>query len=354
MEPIGINEVAALAGVSPATVSRALRGLPGVAAGTRSAVTAAAELLGYVASPSATSLSTGKSGAIGILAPWLSRWFFAAAIEGVQEVLFRHNYDALLYPAGSGIIAGAGKLDVRGLHKRVDGVVALNMPHGIDALPKFRIPVVTVGGVYSGMASVTVDDVKVGRMATEHLIGLGHRAIAFLGEDSDRIYGFTSATDRRQGYDEALAAAGIPVNGQLVEVTGFSIRGAEAGLHRLWKKALDAEIPIPTAVFAVSDEAAMGILRAAADLGLEVPHDLSVIGVDNHDMAYLFELTTIAQPVRDEGRLAAELLLKQIAQPDATPEHLVVEPELIVRRSTAPIRDQAAGRVILPAPVARN
>ena len=353
MQLIGINEVAALAGVSPATVSRALRGVPGVAAGTRAVVEAAAEQLGYVASPSATSLSTGKSGAIGILAPWLSRWFFAAAIEGVQEVLFAHNYDALLYPAGSGVVTGAGKLDVRGLHKRVDGVVALNMPLGIDALPTYRIPVVTVGGVYAEMASVTVDDVRVGRMATEHLIGLGHQTIAFLGEDNDRIFGFTSATDRRHGYEEALSAAGLTPNPALVEITGFSVTGAEAGLHRLWTKALDGEIPIPTAIFAVSDEAAMGVLRAAKDLGLEVPRDLSVIGVDNHDMAYLFELTTIAQPVREEGRLAAQLLLRQFAQPSATPDHITVEPELIVRATTSPARNHTTGRPGLPSPTSR-
>ncbi len=337
MEANGIAEVAALAGVSPATVSRALRGLPGVAATTRAAVQAAAEQLGYVASPSASGLSTGRSGAIGILAPWLSRWFFAAAIEGVQETLFANGYDLLLYPAGHGAVRGAGKIDVRALHKRVDGVVALNVPVGIDSLTDFRIPVVTIGGCYQGMAAVLIDDVEVGRRATEHLIGLGHRDISFLGRDTDTTYGFTAAIDRLAGYQGALQAAGLPFDPALVETTGFSVAGGTAGLHRQWSRFRGGEIPQPTAVVAVSDEVALGVLHAAGELGLRVPQDLSVIGVDNHDMAYLFGLTTISQPVREQGALAARLLLEQINnQPEHPPAQLTVDTRLVVRRTTGP------------------
>ena len=103
---IGIVEVAALAGVSPATVSRALRGLPGVSAATRENVEQAAARLGYVASPSAAALTTGRTGAIGVLAPWISRWFFSAVIEGAQEIVGQQGYDTLLYPLG----ANAGRV----------------------------------------------------------------------------------------------------------------------------------------------------------------------------------------------------------------------------------------------------
>ncbi len=336
MESIGITEVAALAGVSPATVSRALRGIPGVAAATRSAVQAAADHLGYVPSPSAASLSTGRAGAIGILAPWLSRWFFAAAIEGAQQTLHNGGYDLLLYPAGSGVVRTAGAIDVRALHKRVDGVIALNVPVGIDSLSDFRIPVVTIGGWYAGMGAVSVDDIWVGRQATDHLVGLGHRVISALGEDPDRIYGFTAASDRLAGYRQALDDAGIVSDPGLVETTGFSVKGGEEGFHRQWQAAQTGRIPYPTAVFAVSDEIAMGVLYAAAELGLRVPEDLSVIGVDDHDMAYLFGLTTVSQPVRLQGELAAKMLLEQIKHPTASGTRVTVDSRLLIRKTTGP------------------
>jgi LacI family repressor for deo operon, udp, cdd, tsx, nupC, and nupG len=344
MESIGIAEVAALAGVSPATVSRALRGIPGVAAATREAVREAAEKLGYVASPSAASLSTGRSSAIGILAPWLSRWFFAAAIEGVQATLHESGYDLLLYPAGSGSVSGIGTIDVRALHKRVDGVVALNVPVGIDSLSDFRIPVVTIGGWYAGMGAVSIDDIWVGRQATDHLLALGHRVISFLGEDPDRVYGFTAASDRLTGYRRALAAANVAYNAALVETTGFSIQGGEDGFCRQWSLAQSGQIPFPTAVCAVSDEVAMGVMHAAARLGLRVPGDVSVIGVDDHDMAYLFNLTTISQPVRQQGRLAAQILIEQIRNPTKLAPRRTVKSELIIRSSTGVVPNTTAAR----------
>jgi LacI family repressor for deo operon, udp, cdd, tsx, nupC, and nupG len=337
MQTIGINEVAALAGVSPATVSRALRGIPGVAPKTRAVVEQAAERLGYVASPSASSLSTGRSGAIGILAPWLSRWFFASAIEGAQRAL-HGRYDVLLYPAGAGVVPGAGKLDVRALHKRVDGVLALNAPVGIDALSDLRIPVVTIGGIYHGFGAVLLDDVKVGRKATDHLISLGHRVIAFIGLDPDRVYGFTSADDRFAGYRESLAAAGLDFHETLVETSGFNIQAGSDALQRVWSAVTDGRAPTPTAVFAVSDEVAIGVMAAARRLGLSVPADLSVIGVDNHDMSYLFDLTTISQPVREQGELAAQLLLETIQNPNSEPSRIFVDSSIVYRNSTGPCR----------------
>ena len=114
-EPAGIVEVAALSGFSPATVSRALRGLPGVSATTRLAVEEAASELGYFPSPSAAALTTGRTNAVGIIAPWVSRWFFSAVVEGAQEVLSQQGYDLLLYPVGAAGGRRAGGLDTRSL-----------------------------------------------------------------------------------------------------------------------------------------------------------------------------------------------------------------------------------------------
>lgn len=342
-EPAGIVEVAALSGFSPATVSRALRGLPGVSATTRLAVEEAAKQLGYFPSPSAAALTTGKTNAIGVIAPWVSRWFFSAVVEGAQEVLAQQGYDLLLYPMGVAGGRRVGGMDTRSLTKRVDGLLALNVPladKSIFSLEDVRVPVVTVGTVVEGMSGVLVDNVEVGRLATQHLLDLGHRRIAFLGDDLDEMHGFTAAVDRHRGYDLTLREAGIDPDPGLVQRTGFSMDGGEAALHRLFGQGR-ADCDFPTAIFAVSDEVAMGVMYAARRHGLKVPEDLSVVGVDGHDFAYLFDLTTVAQPVRDQGRIAARLLLEQVNSPTPRPASVVsVGSGLIRRGTTGPVGRQ--------------
>lgn len=335
-EPAGIVEVAALSGFSPATVSRALRGLPGVSATTRVAVEQAASQLGYFPSPSAAALTTGKTNAIGIIAPWVSRWFFSAVVEGAQEVLAQQGYDLLLYPVGVSGGRRRGGLDTRSLTKRVDGLLALNVPladKSLVSLRDLRVPVVTVGTAVEGMSGVLVDNVEVGRQATQHLLDLGHRRIAFFGDDLDEMHGFTAAADRHRGYDLALQEAGIHPDPLLVQRTGFSMDGGEAAVHRVFGQGWSTD-HLPTAVFAVSDEVAMGVLYAAREHQLKVPRDLSVIGVDGHDFAYLFDLTTITQPVRDQGRIAARLLLEQVNSPHPRPPSVVSVGSGLIRRGT--------------------
>ena len=337
-EPAGIVEVAALSGFSPATVSRALRGLPGVSASTRVAVEQAAAQLGYFPSPSAAALTTGKTNAIGVIAPWVSRWFFSAVIEGAQEILTEQGYDLLLYPLGAGGGRRSGGLDTRSLNKRVDGLLALKVPladPSLLSMQDLRVPVVTVGTAVEGMSGVLVDNVEVGQQATQHLLDLGHRRIAFFGDDLEQLHGFTAAADRHRGYDLTLREAGVERESALVQRTGFSLNGGEAAFHRMFGRTADCEPP--TAVFAVSDEVAMGVLYAARGHGLAVPRDLSVIGVDGHDFAYLFDLTTISQPVRDQGRIAARLLLEQVNSAVPRPPSVVsVGSSLIRRGTTAP------------------
>ncbi len=345
LEPAGIVEVAALSGFSPATVSRALRNLPGVSATTRRAVQDAASVLGYVPSPSAAALTTGRTNAVGVMAPWVSRWFFAAVIEGVQEVLVHHGYDLLLYPVGDGGLNRPGGFETRSLNKRIDGLLAISVPFSDPAvlsLADLRVPVVTIGTAVEGVCGVLVDNVDVGRQATQHLLSLGHRRIAYLGDELEEIRGFHVASDRHRGYDLALREAGIEPEPSLVQNTGFTVDGGEAATHRIFGPNRTGEPP--TAIFAVSDEVAMGVLYAARDHGLKIPRDLSLIGVDGHDHAYLFDLTTVAQPVRDQGRIAARLLMEQInTTGPRLPSVVTVGAALIRRRTTGPVSHGAAG-----------
>lgn len=334
VQPVGIMEVAAQSGFSPATVSRALRGLPGVSAKTREAVERAATSLGYSPSPWATALTTGRTNTVAVIAPWVSRWFFSAVIEGAQEVLTEHGYDLMLYPFGVD-----GGVDAHSLSKRVDGVLALNVPlahRSIGMLGGFGVPIVTLGSAIEGVSSVLVDNVVVGQRAAQHLIDLGHRRIAFFGDEDGEAMGFPVAVDRHRGYDMTLRAAGIEPDPALVYSSGFTINGGEAALHRC----LSDGPARPTAVFAVSDEVAIGALHAARMHDLRIPEELSVIGVDGHDFAYLFDLTTISQPVRDQGRIAARLLLEQVNDPHHTPTAVTVGCELLRRGSTGPLRSR--------------
>jgi DNA-binding LacI/PurR family transcriptional regulator len=219
-------------------------------------------------------------------------------------------------------------------------VLGLNVPRGVQpaSLLDLRVPLVTVGSCIPGISGVVVDDTEVGYLATRHLLELGHRRIAFLGHDPDDRYGFSVAADRARGYAKALAEYGVGVDPGLVGVTGFAVDAGTMAMDLLWERTGADPERRPTAVFAVSDEVAMGVLYAARTHSVRVPDELSVIGVDNHDMAYLFQLTTIGQPVREQGRIAARILLEhiQVAEP-ADPQVVTLRPGLIRRATTGPV-----------------
>ncbi|HEY9408348.1 MAG TPA: LacI family DNA-binding transcriptional regulator [Jiangellaceae bacterium] len=333
----GIVDVAARAGVSVATVSRALRGLPGVSAATRESIQAVAAEMGYVASPIASGLPTGRTGAVGVVSPEAQGWYFTAVAEGAQEIFGAAGYDVLRYDLHDVESARRRVVDTQLLRKRVDALLVLSLPLTpveVAALVAMHRPVAVVGPVVPGLSTVRIDDVEVGRIATRHLIDLGHQRIAFAGGNPDDHLGFPVSPERRLGYEQVLRASGLEPDPSLVVPAKFT---AEAGvaafalLRRLGQ--------LPTAVVAVSDEVAMGIIHAARRVGVRVPEELSVIGVDDHDMSWLFGLTTVGQPVREQGRLAARALLDRLrSDTDGAPEVTTVETRLVVRSTTAPPR----------------
>lgn len=333
-------DVATRAGVSAATVSRALRGQSSVTLATRQRVQAAASALGYAPSAHASALARGRSNAIGVVSPWLTRWFFTTVTRGVHDVVAARGYDLLLYPTGARASRERVEADALGLSTRVDGIVGLALPYEIRRARAFnKIPIVTVGTSTPGIPGVQVDDSLVGYLATRHLIELGHTHIAFLGLDPSDVYGFKVAEDRHAGYVKALREVGLEPEPNLVLTTGFHIEGGEMGFTELLARADDRPRDLPTGIVAVSDEVALGVLYAARQYGLRAPDDLSIVGVDDHDMARLSDLTTVAQPVSEQGRIAAEMLLGIVddgREPDQ--DVLWMEPGLIVRGTTGPPR----------------
>lgn len=333
---VGIDEVARRAGVSAATVSRALSGKGPVSAETRARVASAADELHYVASSNASSLASGRTKNIGVVVPHLNRWFFSSVVEGAERSLLRNGYDLTLYNLSGGGDERRSVFEHFLLRRRVDAVIAVALElttDEISGLLAIGKPLVGVGGPLVGVPSLAIDDVAVARLATEHLLLLGHTAIAHIGGSPDEDTDFHIGHSRRTGFLEAMAAAGLRVPPEALMISDFTMAGGYASAKRL----LGDPRYRPTAIFAASDEMAIGASLAARDLGLSIPRDVSIIGIDDHELADFFQLTTVAQFPQGQGELAAELLIAQLEPTrHEEPALTVALPfELIVRASTA-------------------
>lgn len=333
----GIEDVAREAGVSTATVSRALRGMPNVTESTRVRVEEAARRLGYRPSPSAAALATGRTRTIGLLTPWINRWYFSNVIEGAERRLRAAGYDALLYSFAVSAHGRTPRVDPEVLRRRVDGILVVGLPLDpaeVRTLESLEVPIVFVGTGHGDHPVVGIDDVGLARAATEYLLGLGHRRIGHITGTPDDLRSWTPPEDRRQGWARALSDVGIRAEDSWAEFGFFDIEGGTASTHRL----LDRH-PELTALFVASDEMAMGAMLAARERGLRVPDDLSIIGVDGHDIAELVGLTTMAQPVVEQGAEAAGIMLGLIGAvpPGPAPEAgaVMFPTALVVRTTTA-------------------
>jgi len=328
----GIADVAHRAGVSKATASRALSGGGQVSPATRERVRAAASALGYVPSTSAVSLATGRTRTVGVVIPSLTRWFFSEVLEGVQAVLLDEGLDLTLYDARPGTEERRRVFDDFLARQRFDGLIAVGLEpddRELERLIAIGRPVVSVVGGGPGTSSVAIDDLRTARRATEHLLELGHTDIAFLGGRADGGGPTVDAT-RLRGYRDAMRDAGaaarhLPAPPSLPG--GYAVAVDLLGDSRAR----------PTAIVGVCDEVAIGAIIAARRLGIPVPGVLSVVGIDDHEYAEMFSLTTLAQSPRAQGAAAARLLCDQLADPDRAPVAESLQARLVVRSSTAPV-----------------
>lgn len=329
-----MEDVARAAGVSMATASRALNNGAGVAEATRRRVLAVAEQLSYVVSPEASRLAGGTTGRVAVVVPHISRWFFAVLLEGLESVLRGADLDVLLYHVG----------DIEDRHdffqrlparRKVDAVVVLAFPVGEEEQRRLELMGVTViaaGGQHASYPNVGIDDERAGRQAMDHLIFLGHRRIAMIAAVDPDQSGDLAPPGRSNAYYAALRDAGIPIDDRLVVTVNWG--GSEGG--DAMAKLLSQREP-PTAVYAHSDEVALGAVRTLRRAGLRIPQDVSVIGIDDHPLAELTDLTTVRQPVRQQGELAGRMLL-DILRGEETDRSIVVPTQLVIRDSTAPPR----------------
>ena len=326
----GIADVAHAAGVSKAKASRALTGTGYVSEHTRGRVLEAAASLGYVASTTAVSLATGRTQNIGVVMPYISRWFFSEVLEGIQDSLLRHGYDLTLYDARPGTVGRTAVFEDFLARKRFDGLIAVGLEpsdNEFDRLLALGCPVVSVVGQNGSTSVVALDDEHASRRATEHLIELGHTRIAFLGGGGPHWAHVDHM--RLRGYQATMKDAGLAPSHAFSPVT---MPGGYAAAVDL----LGDSRRRPTAIVGTCDEVAIGAIIAARRLGLHVPASLSVVGIDNHEYAEMFSLTTLEQSPHAQGTQAADMMLHQLREPDAPIVNVRLQATLIVRNSTAP------------------
>jgi LacI family transcriptional regulator, repressor for deo operon, udp, cdd, tsx, nupC, and nupG len=329
-----IEDVAAAAKVSVATVSRALRGLPNVAAATRARVEKVATELQYRPDPNASRLAAGRTFTVGMAVPILGAWYFSQVIAGAQHELAAAGYDLLLMGVGSGEARRRFVSEWALIQKRVDGLILVDLRLDrteVSELQQVGAIVAAVGDRYAPFSSVNVDNEAAAAMATKHLINLGHRRIAVIGAQTQLVaLSFSVPAERRAGYRLALAEAGIANDPALEAGADFTIEGGASAMRRL----LALQDP-PTAVFAMSDEMALGALQVARQAGIAVPEELSVIGFDDHDVSAVVGLSTVRQSVTGAGAMAARFVIDTIAE-NTGPQHAIEDVELVIRTTTAP------------------
>jgi DNA-binding LacI/PurR family transcriptional regulator len=327
------HDVAARAGVSQATVSLVMSGNPRarVAKETRARVRRVAEELGYRPNLVARGLVRRRSFAFGVVVPDLGNPFFTDVVSGVERVAAEEGYAVLLCDARE--ITAARHLET--LRSRlVDGVII--DPVGAEALQADEeLNVVLIDENAAGRPGVASAAAEAGRLAAEHLLGSGHRRIAFVGPAGD-VYGFRR---RERGFVRALREAGVELVSERFRRVAPTVAGGQAAM-----RALLALRERPTAVFCVNDLLALGALKVCLSSGVRVPEDLSLMGCDDVEMTRVVtpELTTVAIPAREMGARAARLLIRQVegdAGSGRPARELPVR--LVVRGSTGPAPESA-------------
>jgi LacI family transcriptional regulator len=326
---VTMQQVAAEAGVSVSTVSKVINGRYGVAVETFEHVTNIINLLGYEASLVARSLRNSRTNVVGVLVADFEP-FSTEVLKGAADAIRGTGYELVAYSAGGRVDEHVGwerRYLSRVMGTLVDGAVLVT-PTVTDVQHDGPIVAVDPHTGPSSLPTVTADNLEGARLGVNHLLDLGHTRIGMVTGRPDLISGQL----REQGYREALAAAGIPVDETLLRAGGFEPEPARAAARRL----LSLPEP-PTAIFASNDLSALATLGAAAELGVDVPSALSVVGFDNIPEAALARppLTTVQQPIRQMGHDATAMLLRRIAGEEIGDTHVTLGTALVVRQSTA-------------------
>ena len=279
-----------------------------------------------------------KKNLIGLIMPDIGYPFAGEVMKGVNRAIAESDFDLLVYTTGdvrkSGRASHEQKYVALLSNSITDGVIVVSLPPPEEDAPRLErsgVPVVFIDAREhtTGLPRVLGDDIAGGELATRH-----HRRIGFVGDAFVNPFGFTSSRDRFDGYRKALDGAEIEA------ADGYVALGAHGRYEARDLAAQMLSRPVrPTAIFAASDTQALGVLAAAQDLGLHVPDDLSVIGYDDIEACDFVGLTTVRQHLFESGRQGADLLMAEIVRRAPVPPTVVIEPDIVRRRSTGPRKE---------------
>jgi DNA-binding LacI/PurR family transcriptional regulator len=341
---VTIADVAADAGVGVGTVSRVLNGSDQVRESTMRMVLDSIDRLGYRPSHAAAALVRGSPRTVALIVAHLTRPSAVVRVASALAVFEEQGYDAIVYNVDSPAERDRHLEALLPTH-RADGVLAVCLPLSRGQLGQFAragVAVVSVDAANPGVPQTIIDDVAGGRLATGHLIALGHRRIGFVGDMPHRKppagLGFTSSADRQRGYRRALAAAGIDAEDGLIRLGPHDAAVAAEHAAQLLKSP-----DPPSAIFAASDIQAIGVLAAADRLGVAVPGELSVVGFDDIESAAFLDLSTVRQPLARSGTESARRLCALLRGERVRPLRQELPIELMARGSSALARHGRRG-----------
>jgi DNA-binding LacI/PurR family transcriptional regulator len=328
-----MRDVARAASVSIQTVSAVVNQKDGITPPTRERVRAAIKQLGYRPYSVARSLRTRQTHTIALVISDIANPLFSTLASAAEDYAHRFGYSLILYNTHNDVMREANYVQIAS-ERWVDGVLfvsARDEMTSLNMLDETGIPTVAIDRIPSGYTgySVTLDNVKAGRMAAEHLVDLGHTQVAHIaGPLQLRL-----SRERQQGFVEALASRGLRPSAVIPSQNGWY---CEAGFQAMQEILRNPEQP--TALFAANDRMAIGALLAAVDAGLRVPEDLSIIGLDDIEVAAYHNppLTTLRQSFESLATLGIQILIDLLAGKEPEQPNIIIEPELVVRRSTGP------------------
>jgi len=330
--PITIYDVARVAGVSMATVSRVVNGNPNVKPATRKRVLETIESLGYRPNAVARGLASKKTTTVGVVIPDISNSFFAEVVRGIEDIARMYHYNIILSNSDKNVDKELSLINTL-LEKQVDGLLFMGGEVTEEHLNIFKtstVPIVLAAtkDPQNRFPSVDIDHFQAAKDAVNAFIQSGHKKIALIsGPLTDPLNGLA----RFEGYKSALAEAEIPFTEEYVRIGDFRY---ESGMKAM--KYFLEQSEVPTAVFATSDEMAVGAIHSIQDNGLSVPNDIEIRGFDNTPISSMVRplLSTVAQPQYDIGAVAMRFLTKHMNDEPIADQTVVLEHELVNRNST--------------------
>ena len=326
-----IYDVAKRSGTSISTVSRVLNSPDKVNVETRRKISEAIDALRFIPKADARARALRENGRIGVITPFFTAPSFVQRLRGIAGALSKENYDLVIYTVDSQdrLQSYLSSLPLTG---NLDGLVIVSLPVGeadVRRLVNHNLPTVLLEFPHPKLNSVEIDDVGGGRMAAEYLLQKGHKRLAFLGDTDLPEYAIHPVNLRLLGFRQTLKDAGIAIPEEFIRLAPYTQEQTRQAATEI----LSVANP-PTAFFAASDFQALGVIKAARQIGVKVPEQLAVIGFDDIDFAEYEDLTTIRQHLDESGRLAVEILFSHIADNSRPTQHIRL-PLTIVERLTA-------------------